>query len=236
MFRQKTTDQRKRHLQVTFQVTINTQERYSEQTYLEPQQEQFRSGYLGGPYGQPLYSPPEYQQQWDWYSLLGFVFPFVVLMLPAGIASMAYVTAFVLSGSYNIYVNFFLLFSFFIVLYVQSLYLLLGRRIRAIYDIKKYTIISWIYPILIEGGIYVLFCYIFRLHLELNPSFYDSMNFFIALFLLIAIIFIIPGILGLLHAYIRYKYSDGLFCWLYYDYLAKYGKRIGLLKDRYSRY
>jgi hypothetical protein len=58
-----------------------TREDYSVQWYVEPRQDQY---YI--PYGYA--PPPERNTQWDWFSVLGFVFPFVILMLPAGISRM----------------------------------------------------------------------------------------------------------------------------------------------------
>src|SRR5438128_7529252 len=102
-------------------VTVRGNERYSEQTYVPARKEKIRSDYpygrpsYGRPYGQAYYSPPEYQKQWDWFSLLGFVFPFVVLMLPAGIGSMglSFLPTF-------LSVNIFFLYFFFGITYALS--------------------------------------------------------------------------------------------------------------------
>src|SRR5947207_12344419 len=102
MFRQKSSDPRKSHLQVTFQATLNIQERYSEQTYVEPRQDQY---YI--PYGYA--PPPERNIQWDWYSLFGFIFPFLLMIIPASISStglVIYLAAYF--HLYNFYIDLFL--------------------------------------------------------------------------------------------------------------------------------
>src|SRR6266487_1261299 len=111
MFRQETPDNYN-------QVTVRRAGPYSIQTGVPARKEKIKRDYR--PYGQLLDYPLEYRKQWDWFSLLAFISPFLLMIIPASISSTGLVLYVTFFRFYNFYVYLFLLYSCFLIVYVSG--------------------------------------------------------------------------------------------------------------------